>query len=170
VVQTLPNHLETCPECGASYVCPCPDGKPWRAPGHVQCHVCGMDLTRPPSAPELNVPSEWRHGVTPKRRHLRRCYERAFSYVLSHADINGIRLVHGTYQGGLGYAWVEVGDIAFDPNHQRFYDRNRYYAATGGRKCIEYSTEDAARRSMQSGHAGPWAADGFAGSAGSTNE
>lgn len=113
--------------------------------------------------PEVSVPPEVRSGVGPVRRRNSDCYLRAFSYTISHQDIPGLRLHHGTYAPNgrdVGHAWVEIptGErvVVFDGNWHRFYDRDAYFAALGVKPGVSYTVAEAATLVSSTRHSGPW--------------
>ncbi|MFN2484267.1 MAG: hypothetical protein ABR509_04935 [Candidatus Limnocylindria bacterium] len=114
-------------------------------------------------ATEVAVPEALRNGVR-RRRFPKECYTRALDYVF---DNPAATLVHGTYAPleerpdiRTGHAWAELDDgdrrVAFDPNEQRFYDRESYYAALRLKADRRYSAPDAAKLAVATRHCGPW--------------
>ena len=114
----------------------------------------------------IEVDKELRRGTQPWRNYQHRCFERAAKYVLRHAEVPGIRLVHGRYHvgklgdRGIGHSWVELpGSIIFDPNEQQFYDRDQYYEALAIESDVSYDGKSACGLMASSGHCGPWQDD-----------
>jgi hypothetical protein len=119
------------------------------------CRRCGRDHFPPPAAREIDVPRALQHNTAPHRRYLGKGFAKAYKYVRGHADV-GARLVHGTVRDGRAYAWVEIGDVVFDPAYQRFYAADSWYAVIGAQKQAEYTRGEAIERVDDEGHTGPW--------------
>ena len=63
------------------------------------------------SAEQVSVDPAWSRRTWPRRRYPQQCYPRTTKYVLDHADIAGMRLVHGVASHAphfvpLDHAWV----------------------------------------------------------------
>jgi hypothetical protein len=86
----------------------------------------------------------------------RKCYERAFKYILDHAGTDA-RLIHGSYRVGADHAWVAIpGGIVFDGALNCFYAAESYLQHL---ECVpekEYSAQEAMRAGMQHRNYGPW--------------
>ena len=83
-------------------------------------------------------------------------------YVLDHAEIKGMRLIHGVVSHPplfvpIDHAWVELpGDIVFDGVLQTFFTRASYYAIMAAMPVDGYSVADTRRLTASQGHLGPW--------------
>ncbi len=94
------------------------------------------------------------------------CYEAAVQLLYAHRECPGIELVHGTVTGQgpiagvrYGHAWVEIGDVVFDPSNGRMVVARKpiYYAAGEITEPVErYTFREAALCMLETGHYGPW--------------
>jgi hypothetical protein len=114
------------------------------------------------SAKRVTVEPGWARGTRPGRRYPQQCYAKTARYVLEHAEIKGMRLVHGVVSHPplfvpLDHAWVELpGDIVFDGVLQTFFTRSSYYAIVAAVPLDAYSAADTRRLMASQGHPGPW--------------
>jgi hypothetical protein len=114
------------------------------------------------SGQRVTVEPGWARGTRPRRRYPQQCYAKTARYVLDHADIRGMRLIHGVVSHPpmfvpLDHAWVELpGDIVFDGVLQTFFTRASYYAIMAAMPVDAYSAADARRLMASQGHPGPW--------------
>src|SRR5215203_401845 len=65
------------------------------------------------TADRVSVESDWARHTWPGRRYPQQCYAKTAKYVLDHADIEGMRLVHGVVSHAphfvpLDHAWVDL--------------------------------------------------------------
>lgn len=107
------------------------------------------------------IPSEEFKTGKPRRLSSKNCFEKAFKYVVSKDNIEGIKLVHGFYsiKEYTGFhAWVELpGNIIFDGVLQRFYEKEGYYSYYKIIKIAEYSSQEMQKKGKEAGgHFGPW--------------
>ena len=83
-------------------------------------------------AEQVAVAPTWTRRTWPRRRYPQQCYPKTVKYVREHADIAGMRLVHGVishagHQAPLDHAWVELpGGIVFDGVVQAFFTCDSY--------------------------------------------
>jgi hypothetical protein len=114
------------------------------------------------SAQQVPVPPAWSRRTLPRRRYPQQCYPRTTKYVLDHADIDGIQLVHGVAAHAphfvpLDHAWVLLpGGVVFDGVVQAFFTRPSYYGVMAAVALDTYSAADARRLVAAHGHPGPW--------------
>jgi hypothetical protein len=91
-----------------------------------------------------------------RRTYPKKCYERAYRYIVDHDDTDA-RLMHGRYYDGKGHAWVVIpGGIVFDGVLDRFYAAEPYLQML---ECVpekEYSAQEAITVGGQHRHYGPW--------------
>lgn len=159
--------ISSCPRCLKSY-----DSavhvRQIRACWPVRCPFCRFDKWPPPDAREVSVDDELRRITMPHRRFINQCFSRSVGFIFESATVpnrnNRLRLVHGCYTPRgvpegvrMPHAWVEIdGTIAFDPNHQRFYDRASYYDAIKALKEAEYTPKEVSSFILNVGTYGPW--------------
>jgi len=110
---------------------------------------------------EVQPPDRLRRETQPDRSFPGRCYEKAFAFVLAHANEPGIVLVHGRIVAGgpraIDHAWVELSDgVVFDGVAQRFYQTAGYYGLCEAVAEANYTPTEAARLALATGHHGPW--------------
>jgi hypothetical protein len=104
-----------------------------------------------------------------KASHLGRCYELAAKRVgsgpgatLMFSGYEGATLVHGTIQGAgmpaLGHAWVVEpdGESVWEPGTDTVYPWAVFVALFNAVEHVTYSTTEARRWMVKSGHYGPW--------------
>lgn len=108
---------------------------------------------------EVQVPEPLRsyHRKGPHNNH--QCYPKTWEYAVEHRDVKGIRIAHGTYQGGfnIDHAWVELPDgVLFDGTLQCVYGRERYCSITHAIKEVEYSVDALCKLLRYEGHFGPY--------------
>jgi hypothetical protein len=114
------------------------------------------------SAQRVTVEPGWARGTRPRRRYPQQCYAKTARYVLDHAEIKGMRLIHGVVSHPplfvpVDHAWVELpGDIVFDGVLQTFFTRASYYAIMAAVPVDAYSAPDTRRLMASQGHPGPW--------------
>ncbi len=114
------------------------------------------------SAQRVTVEPGWERGTRRRRRYPQQCYAKTSRYVLDHAEIAGMRLIHGVVSHPplsvpLEHAWVELpGDIVFDGVLQTFFTRASYYAIMAAMPVDAYSAADTRRLMASQGHPGPW--------------
>src|SRR5918995_428976 len=108
------------------------------------------------------VASGWARRTWPRRRYPQQCYAKTVKYVLDHADIEGMRLVHGVVSHAphfvpLDHAWVDLpGDIVFDGVVQAFFTRASYSAVMAAVALDTYSAAETRRLVDAHNHPGPW--------------
>jgi hypothetical protein len=103
--------------------------------------------------------------------HLKRCYERAGTYLVMGPDRPGATLVHGTItigqdddgSGGvpIGHGWVEFtradgSEVVYDGVQSRFYDKASYYRNTKAVEEHDYTADQARRMMLKTKNFGPW--------------
>jgi hypothetical protein len=114
------------------------------------------------SAQRVTVEPGWARGTRARRRYPQQCYAKTARYVLDHAEIKGMRLIHGVVSHPplfvpLDHAWVDLpGDIVFDGVLQTFFTRASYYAIMAAMPVDAYSAADTRRLMASQGHPGPW--------------
>ena len=111
---------------------------------------------------EVPVPPRLAVGTHPHRQFPKKCFQKAFKYVLAH-DEPGMRLIHGVaIMPGTAHpfehAWVELpGDIVFDGVVQRFFTRESYgRVMTILRPLLSLTRKQAMRRLRIERRYGPW--------------
>jgi hypothetical protein len=109
---------------------------------------------------EIDVDSIYKINVI-NRVYPKECYAKSWDYIVYSSYPENLVLVHGTctIMGGLkiGHGWVEIGEnILFEGVYQRFYDKEKYYAARGLVKHFEYTIEELRELSYKFKHKGPW--------------
>ncbi len=111
---------------------------------------------------EVEVPIRFRRRGVSYRWSPKRCYERAFTYVMANDDLPGVVLVHGVLLRPFffAHAWVELDvdglAVVFDGVQQRFYDRDWYCQTHGAKAERRYTFQQVCETSLQFGHTGPW--------------
>lgn len=114
------------------------------------------------SADRVDVDPGWARHTRPRRRYPQQCYPRTAAYVLDHADIDSVRLVHGVASHAphfvpFDHAWVLLpGDVVFDGVVQAFFTRASYDAVMGAVALDIYSAAATLELSTLHGHPGPW--------------
>jgi hypothetical protein len=114
------------------------------------------------SAERVSVDATWAHRTWPRRRYPQQCYAKTLKYVFEHAEIGGMRLVHGVaahvpHLVPFEHAWVELpGDVVFDGVVQTFFSRASYYVVMTPVLLDAYSAREAAALVTEHGHPGPW--------------
>jgi hypothetical protein len=114
------------------------------------------------SAERADVERRWTRRTWPRRRYPQQCYSRTARYVLGHADIEGMRLVHGVASHAprfvpFDHAWVEMpGDIVFDGVVQMFFKRGSYYGVMSAMPLDAYSPDETRQLVDLHRHPGPW--------------
>jgi hypothetical protein len=114
------------------------------------------------SAEQVAVPTGWARHTWPRRRYPQQCYSKTLKYVREHADILGIRLVHGVVSHPphflpLDHAWIELpGQVVFDAVLQAFFTRLSYYNVMSAMVVQTYSAASARRLATRHHHDGPW--------------
>jgi hypothetical protein len=117
------------------------------------------------TADRVCVDSDWKRRTWPGRRYPQQCYAKTAKYVLDHADIVGMRLVHGVVSHAphftpLDHAWVELpGDIVFDGVVQEFFTRTSYCTVMAAVALDTYSALETRRLVDEHSHPGPWNAN-----------
>jgi hypothetical protein len=120
----------------------------------------GRELLR--TGIQVSVDASWSRRTWPRRRYPQQCYPRTTKYVLEHADIPGMRLVHGVASHAphfvpLDHAWVLLpGNVVFDGVVQAFFTHASYYSVMAAVALDTYSAEDVQRLVAAHGHPGPW--------------
>jgi len=90
---------------------------------------------------------------------LPQCYYDSMMYTIRS---NKGEIVHGTVFSGLlnkriAHAWVEFGDIVWDPQLRKELAKSRYYSLTKTKPIHRYKTETAIINSFRSSiFGGPW--------------
>jgi hypothetical protein len=91
------------------------------------------------------------------RKRLGRCYELAAKVMLNEAESDRFTLIHGTV-GGLGHAWIELGDgRIYDTTLNRYYPSGQYLKAALA--VHRYSRSEVIRMVSMSCVYGPWTDD-----------
>ena len=115
----------------------------------------GVEELRPA---EIQVPEQLRSKHRKGPHNIHQCYKKAWEYAVDH-EVEGMRVVHGTYGGGLNidHAWVELPEgVLFDGVTQRFYQREGYYSISKAIKEVEYDVITLCRLLGDEGHFGPF--------------
>jgi hypothetical protein len=115
----------------------------------------------------VNFP-EWVNRRFRRRKTFpKRCYERAWQFVIDHADVPGVVLVHGRVTVTVpvhvtfGHAWVELPDgLIFDGVKQACYDRTTYLAELSAEVEQTYTPFEAAKLVTKTQCYGPWTQEG----------
>jgi hypothetical protein len=113
-------------------------------------------------AERVEVHPDWARRTWPRRRYPQQCYPKTVKYMLDHAAIADLRLVHGVVSHApqfvpFDHAWVELpGDIVFDGVVQTFFTRDSYYSVMSAVALDVYSREETQRLAASHGHPGPW--------------
>jgi hypothetical protein len=113
-------------------------------------------------AERVCVTSDWARRTWPGRRYPQQCYAKTIKYVLDHADIEGMQLVHGVVSHAphfvpLDHAWVDLpGDIVFDGVVQEFFTQASYREVMAAVALDKYSAAETRRLVAVHGHPGPW--------------
>jgi hypothetical protein len=108
------------------------------------------------------VAAAWARRTWPRRRYPQQCYQKTLTYVRAHADIAGMRLVHGVISHSrplppLDHAWVELpGDIVFDAVVQAFFTRDSYCRVMSAVALDSYTPCESEQLLSKHGHPGPW--------------
>lgn len=92
------------------------------------------------------------------------CFVAAYRYLVSVADAEHHRLVHGVVthsrDGVITHAWVERDSdhMVIDPSNGRLVERHLadYYSALGVADVRTYDASEAVRHNARTGHCGPW--------------
>jgi len=114
------------------------------------------------SADRVQVEAGWARKTWPRRRYPQQCYAKTVKYILEHADIDGMRLVHGVVSHAphhipLDHAWVDLpGDVVFDGVVQAFFTRPSYCAVMASVELDAYSACETRKLVDAHGHPGPW--------------
>lgn len=92
------------------------------------------------------------------RKRTGRCYELAWRTVL---ESDGLTLVHGQCNGPEGqvidHAWIECSDgSVLDEVLNASFAGDEYARKYGAIVIRRYSKEEAAKKSLETGHYGPW--------------
>jgi hypothetical protein len=108
----------------------------------------------------VEVDPKYMDGVT-NRVYPKSCFDKSWEYIIKSLCSENIRLVHGTCMAldfiPIEHGWIEIGDnIVFEGVYQRFYDKEKYYAARGLVKHFEYNLKDVRKLSWETKHKGPW--------------
>jgi hypothetical protein len=117
------------------------------------------------SAVRVGVPVSWAAHTWPRRRYPQQCYARTVKFVLDHAGIGGLRLVHGVVSHAphfapLDHAWVELpNEIVFDGVVQAFFTRESYFAVMAAVPMDTYTAQQTQALVAVYGHPGPWNAN-----------
>jgi hypothetical protein len=112
------------------------------------------------AADRVCVESNWARRTWPGRRYPQQCYAKTVKYVLDHADIEGMRLVHGVVSHAphfvpLDHAWVDLpGDIVFDGVVQQFFTQASYSMVMAAVVLDTYSAAETRRLVAIHGHPG----------------
>jgi len=118
-------------------------------------------VDRPLPVPQVVVPIDYRvrHRNRPRNQD---CYLNAANYAIRSLDLPGVRVVHGTYRGGLNHAWAEIdlGDsvVVFDPNWRTFHDREVWRVAVMAVEEKSFTPHEVCLNVSASRHTGPWEA------------
>jgi len=59
------------------------------------------------------------------RKGAKRCYELAGKFILEHPEA---RIVHGTVNGNIPHAWVEIDGLVYDGTCKGLFEHGGYYA------------------------------------------
>jgi hypothetical protein len=114
------------------------------------------------SGQQVPVRPEWSRRTWPRRRYPQQCYPRTTKYVLDHADIAGMQLVHGVashapYFVPFDHAWVVLpGAVVFDGVVQAFFTLTSYEHVMAAVALDSYSAMEVQQLSTEHGHPGPW--------------
>jgi hypothetical protein len=114
------------------------------------------------SAQQVPVAPAWSRRTLPRRRYPQQCYPRTAKYILDHADIDGMLLVHGVASHAphfvpLDHAWVLLPHaVVFDGVVQAFFSQPSYYAVMAAVALDTYSATDTRALIAAHGHPGPW--------------
>lgn len=114
------------------------------------------------AADQVRVEAGWARRTWPGRRYPQQCYPKTVKYVLDHAEIVGLRLIHGVVSHPphcipFDHAWVELpGDVVFDGVVQTFFTHGSYYRVMAAVALDAYSGPEASSLVTQHGHPGPW--------------
>jgi hypothetical protein len=114
------------------------------------------------TADRVDVDPDWARRTWPGRRYPQQCYAKTVKYVVDHADIQGLRLVHGVVSHAphfvpLDHAWVELpGNIVFDGVVQAFFTQVSYCAVMAAVALDTYSTAETHQLVATHRHPGPW--------------
>lgn len=116
---------------------------------------------------EVVPPEEYRTGKQ-KRYYPKKCFEKAFQYMIDVRPKDGV-LVHGKYSPFKGpedlfsymeHAWLELPeDIVFDGVLQRLYRKVDYYNYYHAVKVYEYTYGEAVKKASIDYTSGPWEYD-----------
>lgn len=109
---------------------------------------------------QVAVDPVYKINVT-NRVYPKACFNKSWDYIIHSLSQSKIKLIHGTCMvlGGIpiDHGWIEIGEnIVFEGVYQRFYDKEKYYAARGLIKHFEYSSEQVRDLSWKHKHKGPW--------------
>jgi hypothetical protein len=113
-------------------------------------------------AEQVEVAAAWVRRTWPRRRYPQQCYQKTLKYVCEHADIAGMRLVHGVISHSrpvspLDHAWVELpGGIVFDGVVQAFFTHDSYRRVMSAVPLDSYTLSESQQLLSQHGHPGPW--------------
>jgi hypothetical protein len=113
-------------------------------------------------AEQVAVAPTWTRRTWPRRRYPQQCYPKTLKYVREHADIAGMRLVHGVishagHQTPLDHAWVELpGGIVFDGVVQAFFTCDSYSRVMSAVELDSYTPSETEQLLTRHGHPGPW--------------
>ncbi|HEY7030987.1 MAG TPA: hypothetical protein VH482_06665 [Thermomicrobiales bacterium] len=150
------DHL-ACASCGAPHhFDPGTKRDPFHHTWPVRCDACGTEVLAPPAAAAAAVAPRFAAAARPKRLYHGRGFAQAFRFAIEGPNDPAVRLHHGFRGADSPHAWVEVGAVAFDPEWQRFYDRDDYFRALGIVPVLAYTPEEAAYRFVAELTPGPW--------------
>lgn len=140
-----------------------PDPSAWRDMERQNPEYFASEIRTIPGLDPIDVAFPLRRGAMGPVANETSHYS-AWRYLLQHTREPGIRLVHGRHDAGAGtdstptaQAWVELGDdLVFDGLTRRFYAADAFRATTHAERDRSYTSAEAARLMLKTGHAGPW--------------
>ena len=88
------------------------------------------------------------------------CYDDSFEYLLQNPDrtlVHGIVAGQGKLKGiRYGHAWIEHGDIVYDPSLDKRFPLVWYYAVGQIEYVVKYDFKEARTMILLEGTYGPW--------------
>jgi hypothetical protein len=108
----------------------------------------------------INSPTTSDVPKTKIRKRDGRCFEIAYLSLMALPAGTPWRLVHGVANGHPGqritHAWLSLDGKVWDPVLDKFFGRDEYFARYGAEPVEEFSRSEAATRSLEHNHFGPW--------------
>ena len=109
---------------------------------------------------EIEVDPIYKEHTT-NRVYPKGCFDKSWDYISMKIHLPEVKLIHGSCLAidriRIHHAWIEIGpDIVFESVFQRFYDREKYYAARNLIKHFEYDFGETMKWSLEYKHKGPW--------------